>query len=75
MLGRGGLLVFGHWKESLTPHQPSFYPRRPRKRRPIPPEDGVAGYEIGQCAGKKEETGEDAEDVEKGEAAGAFIWV
>ena len=57
------------------PHQPGFNPRGPRDCRPVAPEDGIARYEIGQCAREEEEPAEDAEDVENGEAAGAFIWI
>lgn len=58
-----------------SPHQPGFYPRRPRDCRSIAPEYRVAGYEVGQRAGEEEKPAKDAEDVEKGEAAGAFLWV
>ena len=35
----------------------------------------MAGYEVGQRAGDKEQSAKHAEDVEKRQMAGAMLWV
>ena len=39
----------------------------------IAPQDGVAGYEVGECAGEEDQATEDAEDVEDGGPAGSWL--
>ena len=65
----GPVFLGGRREEGKGIYEPGFHPRRASDcGAGIAPDEGGAGEKVRECAAEEQEAGEQAEDVEEGEA-------